>query len=194
MLIRELMTAPAVTVMGDTTIGEALRLLDDHKITAIPVVDRHGDLVGVVSEADLIQDALQLDDRVPTVAVGLSASAAPRHVGEVMTHLVVSVHDDDDLDTAVDLLRLTMVKSLPVLQQGRVVGMISRSDVIHLLAGRDKRIRGDVADMLRGENPDWQVEVSDGIVKVTGPTDEQEQQRAEVLATTVRGVIAVHIC
>jgi CBS-domain-containing membrane protein len=194
MLIRELMTAPAVTVMGDTTIGEALRLLDDHKITAIPVVDRHGDLVGVVSEADLIQDALQLDDRVPTVAVRVSASAAPRHVGEVMTHLVVSVHDDDDLDTAVDLLRLTMVKSLPVLQQGRVVGMISRSDVIHLLAGRDKRIRGDVADMLRGENPDWQVEVSDGIVKVTGPTDEQEQQRAEVLATTVRGVIAVHIC
>lgn len=193
MLIRELMTAPAVTVMGDTTIGEALRLLDDHKITAMPVVDRHSDLIGVVSEADLMPDALQLDDRVPTVAVRVSASAAPRHVGEVMTHLVVTVHDDDDLDTAIDLLRSTMVKSLPVLQHGRVVGMISRSDVIHLLARRDERIRGDIADLLRRENLDWQVEVSDGNVKVTGPTNEQDHQRAEVLATTVRGVIAIHI-
>jgi CBS domain-containing protein len=193
MLIRELMTTPAVTVTGETSIGEALRLLDDHKITAMPVVDRHGDLVGVVSEADLLQDALQFDDRVPTVAVRVSASAAPRRAAEVMTHLVVSVHADDDLDTAIDLLRSTMVKSLPVLQQGRLVGMISRSDVIHLLAGRDQRIRGDVADLLRRENLDWQVEVGDGVVKLTGPTDEQEHRQAEVLATTVRGVIAVHI-
>jgi CBS domain-containing protein len=140
-----------------------------------------------------VQDALQLNDHVPTVAVRVSSSAAQRHVGEVMTHLVVSVHADDDLDTAIDLLRSTMVKSLPVLQQGRVVGMISRSDVIHLLAGRDQRIRGDFADLLRRENLDWQVEVSDSIVKVTGPTNEQEHQQAEALSTTVRGVIAVHI-
>ncbi|HEU4947171.1 MAG TPA: CBS domain-containing protein [Kribbella sp.] len=193
MLIRELMTSPAVTVMAKTPISEALRLLDDHKITAMPVIDGRGDLIGVVSEADLVPDALQLEDRVQR-AVHVSNSRA-RQVFEVMTHLVVSVHGDDELDAAIDLLRSTMVKSLPVVEHGQVVGMISRSDVIHLLAGRDKRIRDDVAELFVNVRPDWQVEVQDGVVKIiTGLSDDDERRRAEALAGTVRGVVAVQVC
>jgi CBS domain-containing protein len=193
MLIQDLMSTPVITVLGETPVGEALRLLDEHKITALPVVDRGGHLVGVVSEADLMQDALQLDDRVSSLPIRVSASARPRRVAEVMACLVVSVHRDDGLDEAIDLLRATMVKSLPVVQDDRVIGVISRSDVIHCLAERDARIRTDVVQRLHDRNPAWQVAVDDGIVKVTGPVGDQEQRQAEAVADTVRGVIAVHV-
>lgn len=192
MLVQDLMSTPAITVLGETPVGEALHLLDEHKITALPVVDRRGHLVGVVSEADLMQDALELDDRVVSMPIRVSATARPRRVAEVMAHLVVSVHSDNGLDDAIDLLRATMVKSLPVVQDNQVVGVISRSDVIHFLAGRDAKIRAEVAQRLHDHNPDWQVDVDDGIVKVTGPAGDQAR-RAETIAGTVRGVIAVNI-
>ena len=193
MLIHNLMSTPAITVLGETPIGDALQLLDEHKITALPVVDRRGRLVGVVSEADLMQDALDLDDRVQSRPIRVSASATPRRVAEVMARLVVSVHSDDGLDDAIDLLRATMVKSLPVVQDDRVIGVISRSDVIHFLAERDAKIRTDVTKRLSENNPGWQVEVDDGIVKVTGPVSDQARRQAEAVVGTVRGVIAVHV-
>ena len=69
MLIRDLMTTPAVTVTAQTPIGLALRLLDDRKITAMPVVDAAGVLVGIVSEADLVQEEGLLDDQFPKATV-----------------------------------------------------------------------------------------------------------------------------
>ncbi|MFI7063603.1 CBS domain-containing protein [Kribbella sp. NPDC050124] len=193
MLIRDLMSAPAITVLGETPVSEALRLLDQRKITAMPVVDRDGRLVGVVSEADLMQDALELSDRLPSAPISVSTSGRSRRVAEVMAHLVVSVHTDDQLDDAIDVMRSTMVKSLPVVEADRVVGVISRSDVIHLLAERDDRIRAEVNHALRQRNPIWHAEVDSGIVKVTGPGNEADRRQAEAVADAVRGVVAVHI-
>jgi CBS domain-containing protein len=193
MLISDLMTTPAITVLGETPVGEALRLLDRHKITALPVVDRRGGLVGIVSEADLMADALQIDDRVPMAVIRVTSDSRPRRVVEVMAHLVVSVRTDDVLDEAIDLLRATMVKSLPVVKDDRVVGVISRSDVIHFLAARDEKIRAAVAERLSERHPDWQVEVDDGIVTVRGPRGEEDRYQAEAVADSVRGVIAVHV-
>lgn len=193
MLIRNLMTAPAVTVTAETPIGTALRLLDDQKITAMPVVDKNGVLTGIVSEADIVQDATLLNDRVPIAAIRTTTETPPRRVADVMSYLVVTVDADDELGVAVDLMWSTMVKSLPVLEHGRVAGMISRSDVVHLLAGRDDRIRTEVRELLQAESPDWQVDVRDGVVTVVGPADPHERKLADVLAGTVRGVIAVRI-
>ena len=193
MLIRDLMTAPAVTVTAETPIGLALRILDDRKITALPVVDGRGVLAGIVSEADLVQDAALLDDRVPVTAVRTNLETPPRRVADVMSYLVVSVNADDDLDVAIDLMCSTMVKSLPVVHAGKVAGMISRSDVIHLLAGRDDRIRAEATELIRTERPDWHVDVRDGIVTIAGPADPHERKLADVLARTVRGVVAVRI-
>jgi CBS domain-containing protein len=193
MLIRELMTSPAITVTGQTPIGAALQLMDERKITSLPVVDQHGALTGIVSEADLVSDGGLLDDRFPVAAVRTTAATPPRRVAEVMTHLVVSVRTDDELEVAIDLMRSTMVKSLPVLENGRVVGMISRSDVIHLLAGRDRRIQTEVVELLNAESPGWAVQVQDGVVTVTGPADPHERRLAELLSGTVRGVVAVQI-
>lgn len=192
MRVRDLMSTPAITVLGEAPVSEALHLLDQNQITAMPVVDRQGRLVGVISEADLIPDALLVLDRVPSYPMRLSAGYRPRRVAEQMAHLVMSVRADEDLDGAIDLLRETMVKSLPVTDGDRVVGMISRSDVIHYLAGRDARIRNDILDLLRERDLDWQVEVDDGIVHVYGPAGELERERAQAVAGSVPGVIAVH--
>src|SRR5688500_10178703 len=114
MLIRELMTAPAVTVTAGTSVGAALRVLDERKITALPVVDGEGRLVGIGSEADLVQDQSLLDDRVPVAAVRASTPTPAQRIADVMTHLVVAVDADEQLETAIDLMRSTMMKSLPV--------------------------------------------------------------------------------
>ena len=193
MLIQDLMTTPAVTVTAETPISTALRLLDDRKITAMPVVDKAGVLSGIVSEADLVQDSALLNDRVPVAAVRTTADTPPRRVADVMSHLVATVDARDELEVAIDLMWSTMVKSLPVLDKGRVVGMISRSDVVHLLAGRDDRIRAEVCDLLTAECPDWRVEVNDGVVTVSGPADLHERKLADLLAGTIRGVVAVRI-
>ncbi len=140
-----------------------------------------------------MSDALLINDRIPSYAVRLSASARPRRVAELMAHLVMSVHPGSELDEAIDLLRATMVKSLPVVDDGRVVGVISRSDVIHFLAARDARIRTEVTEALRERDPAWHAEVDDGIVHVSGPVDELDRRRAEAVAESVPGVIAVHV-
>jgi CBS domain-containing protein len=193
MMIRDLMTTPVVSVTAETPIGAALRLLDDQKITAMPVVDKNGVLTGIVSEADIVQDTTLLNDRVPIAAIRTTTETPPRRVADVMSHLVVTVDVDDELDVAIDLMWSTMVKSLPVMEHGSVAGMISRSDVVHLLAGRDDRIRAEVRELLQAESTDWQVDVRDGVVTVVGPADPHERKLADVLAGTVRGVIAVRI-
>jgi CBS domain-containing protein len=193
MLIRELMTDQVITVAPETPIASALRLMDEAKITAMPVLDRHGTLVGIVSEADLVEEENLIGDRVPTTVLRIPGPTPPRRVAEVMTYLVVTVQPDEELEAAIDLMRSTMVKSLPVVEHDRLVGMVSRSDVIHLLAGRDRRIQAEVTELLQAEAPDWQVQVQDGIVTVIGPADSRERHLAEVLAGTVRGVIGVQV-
>jgi CBS domain-containing protein len=193
MRVSELMTTPAITVLGETPVSAALRLLDRNQVTALPVVDRRGRLVGSVSEADLIPDALLVyHHRAPSYPMRLSAGVLPRRVAELMSTVVPSVRSDEDLDAAIDLLRSAMVKSLPVVDADRVVGVISRSDVIHFLAGRDARIRNDILDRLRARDLDWRVEVDDGIVQVHGTIGEHERHRAEAIAASVSGVVAVH--
>ncbi len=193
MLIRSLMTSPAVTVSGDTPVGDAMRLLDAHRITALPVVDRDGRLLGVVSEADLLRDAVPVDAPAGVAALRLSTVTPARRIDELMTNLVISVDADADVDEAIDLMTSTMVKSLPVVLHGRVIGVISRSDVVHLLATRDRRIRDEVQVLLRGECDDCGVDVRDGVVAVTGATSDHERRLAELLAGAVAGVVAVHV-
>lgn len=191
MLIRDLMSSPAVTVMSETPVAEALGLLDRYEISTLPVVDRRGCLAGIVSEADLIRDADPLDGAVGAV-VRLTAGVR-RTVGEVMTRQVVSVRADDDVEVAIDLVSSSSLKSLPVLLHDRVIGVISRRDLIHALATRDQRVRAELSTAFRAAHPDWVAEVLDGVVTVTGPTGDRDRQIAETLAAGVPGVIAVRV-
>lgn len=192
MLVREVMSSPVYTVLPSTTIKQALQTLDAHKITAMPVVDEHGRPIGVVSEVDLLWGALRADQRRHEIPTSEDA-ALPSVVAQVMNHHPVTVEPDSDLATAVDLMMTTAIKSIPVVQHGRVIGIVSRRDVVHALARTDEEIRAEVGELLRAVADDWTVEVVDGQVEVDGPETDSQVRLATALASTVTGVVRVDI-
>jgi CBS-domain-containing membrane protein len=169
-----------------------LRLLDERSVTAMPVVDSRGRIVGVVSEADLIREAVRIDVRTRETPHEETFDH-PRRVEDVMSLFLLTVDAEADLTEAVDLMTTSAAKSLPVVDGGRVVGVVSRSDVIHVLARSDQQIRAEVDDLLRTAGTDWEVEVLDGVVDVSGPIDDAQRRVAEAVAGSVTGVIAVRV-
>jgi predicted transcriptional regulator len=86
----------------------------------------------------------------------------------------------------------TAIKSLPVVDDdGRVVGVVSRRDVIAVLAKRDPLIEAEVDELLRSAEVDCEVEVLDGVVRLDGPAEPHQREIARVLAGTVPGVVGV---
>lgn len=193
MLVREVMTSPAVTVGPRAPVKHAVQLLDEHRITAMPVVDDAGHLVGVVSEADVLRDSLPPDRRAHEHSVEMAAPAVRLLVTDVMTHLPISVSPDDDLTGAVELLVDTQVKSLPVVTSGHVVGMVSRSDVIAVLVRQDALIEAEVDEALRLAGAECTVDVVDGVVTLRDGDDPDRLHVAQVVAARVPGVVGVSI-
>jgi CBS domain-containing protein len=191
MLVRDVMTAAVVTVDPDASVKRATELLDEHSVTALPVVDDHGRLVGVLSEADVLRDALLPDRRVHEIPTPVSGRTVPLRVRDVMSTLPMTVPADADLAEAAELLVDTQVKSLPVVEHDRVVGVVSRRDVIAVLARRDPLIEAEVDDLLRAADVECLVEVIDGVVSLDGPDDARTREIARVLAATVPGVVGV---
>jgi CBS domain-containing protein len=193
MLVREVMTSPPVTVGPGTSLKRAIQLLDEHQITAMPVVDHVGHLMGVVSEADVLRDSVPADRRAHARLVEISAPTIQLVVTDVMTHLPVNVAPDDDLSQAVELLVDTQVKSLPVVGSGRVVGMVSRRDVIAVLARQDPLIEAEIDEELRRAGVECTVEVNDGVVHLEGADGPDTLRIAQVIASGVSGVIGVTV-
>jgi len=191
MLVNEVMTSPVVSVRPDTTVKQAIVTLDQHQVTSMPVIDEHGNLVGVVSEADVIRDSLLPQKHAREVAIQVSSPPVALRVVDVMTHLPLCVGPDDDLSEAVELLVSTQVKSLPVVDHDQVVGMVSRRDVIAMLARHDELIEAEIDDLLRSGDVECEVEVAEGVVHLSGSTDPQSREIARVLAASVPGVVAV---
>jgi len=195
MLVRDVMSRPAVTVRADASLKEATTLLDVRSLTTLPVVDSEGRVLGIVSEADLIAGMVPRDTRLHMVpGTTETHTLPPGSVGEVMNLHPMTVHEDTDLADAADLMTTTGVKSLPVLNHRRhVVGVVSRRDVIHLLARPDTEIEAELDDLYRRLDRDWLVEVRDGIATVTGPEGEGEHAMAATLAESVAGVTGVAV-
>lgn len=195
MLVRELMTSPAVTVVPEASIKEAASLLAEHAITAMPVVDASGALVGVVSEADLLGGSVPPDPRAHERPVTVPLGSVGTRVADVMTHFPLSVRPDTDLAAAVELMSDTVVKSLPVVEDGRVVGVVSRRDVVAVLARDDRRIEAEVDELLRSAGLECVVDVREGVVHLSAsssdPADSRSRETARVLAATVQGVLGV---
>ena len=127
MLVRELMTTEVVSVTETTSLADSLALLAGHHITALPVLGPSRDLVGIVSEADILRQMSTAQEASP-------GTPTPSAVSQLMRRHPITVSIDTDISTAADLMTCTAIKSLPVLLNGRVVGIISRSDLIRCLA------------------------------------------------------------
>lgn len=124
-IVREVMSSPAVTAGADDLVSVAVGRLDGHDVTSLPVVDEDGRLVGVIGEADVVRRLASTSriDRAPG-----------QRVHEVMSPAVWSVSPDDPLLEIAELFCRTSLKSLPVVHHDRVVGVISRRDLVRATA------------------------------------------------------------
>ena len=184
MLVRDVMTSPAVTVSPYTTTHEAVRLLAEYGITALPVLADDGAVLGMVSETDMIASMSDPAGRARPVVEAT-------RVSEVMKRPAVTVTAERALADAIGVMTAAAVKSLPVVLHDRIVGIVSRSDLIRMLAHADDQIRYEVTGTIRAVGSDWTVDVTDRVVTISGPVTEEQRHNAQDLARTVPGVTSV---
>lgn len=133
----EIMTAPAVTASPHSTIADATGLVVQHRIGALPVVDDHGRLVGIVSEFDLFRAQALARGYGLGGTVIVEPHECPHFVADVMHRQVLWVDAHDNLELCVQMMMRHQGRSLPVLRAGVVVGMITRRDVLAAISQRE---------------------------------------------------------
>lgn len=144
----DVMTTNVITVTPDTTVQELAALLGNHGISGVPVVDAAGTLVGIVSEGDLMhRTETGTERRTERRRVRWLDSVASerdlardyvkshaRAVGEIMTRDVITVAETTELDEVANLLETKRIKRVPVVRDGKLVGIISRANLVRALA------------------------------------------------------------
>ncbi len=195
MRIKDVMTSPVVMVDPDRHVKDAARLMTMLRISALPVVEADGRLVGLLTEAELVGHGQVADPRaheLPTAPQG--DGPVPLTLREAMTKSFVTLAGDDDVADAARLMASHGHRAIPVVAADRIVGIVTRADLIAAMARGDEDIRGElliVLDELACGPAPYQVEVSDGVVTFTGPLDPATRRLPDVLARTVPGVVGV---
>ena len=185
------MSRPVVAVTPSTTVKDAARLLVKHGISALPVLDESGRLAGIVSEADLIPIETRPDARSQATPLPRSAGTTPRTVAEVMTKSVISVPDEAEVSQAARIMLETGVKRVPVLDGERVVGIVSRRDLVRVIARSDDTVRHEVAARLRQLGVAGKISVDAGVVSVGLADGDRELGLIESVALSVPGALEV---
>jgi CBS domain-containing protein len=213
----EVMTRHVVTVAPGATIETAARLMLEHRISGLPVTDDDGAVLGILSEGDLLRRTETGTEKQRTRWVALLVGpgrlaqdyvrAHARNVGELMSDRVFSVTSETPVPDVVALMEAKRVKRIPVIDQGRLVGIISRADLMAVLVGLlserptgtvpdseiRQRILADIDEQPWGPRGTVDPIVTNGIVVLKGTvTDERERVALCVLAKNVPGVRAVH--
>jgi CBS domain-containing protein len=136
--VHELMHAPVATVTPDTPACEAARLLGTRKIRHLPVVDHDGRLVGIVTDRDLRQAVFHPAVQARLGTTGEAVGDLP--VRELMTRGVVTVAPWADLRQAARLMHERKIGALPVVEDGRLVGILTETDVLRALEAALRRL------------------------------------------------------
>jgi CBS domain-containing protein len=215
MQVRDVMTRNVVSVKADDSILSAARLMLQNRISGLPVLDANGALVGVVTEGDFLRRGeLGTTKRRPRwveflLGPGKLAQEyvhqSGRKVFDVMTRDPHTVSEDAMLESVVTQMERHRVKRLPVMRDGKLVGIISRANLLHALAslaretkaasGDDAAIRDRILEALAKQH--WalavNVVVKNGVAEIWGTImDERERQACIVAVENVPGVKQVH--
>jgi len=183
MKVSDIMTTAVVTAGPDTALKDLIEQMLRAKVSALPVTDQQGRLLGIVTEADLISKEAYGELRHRGLALladvlsgrehHWAAKAAGSVASEVMTQVVVSCGPDLDVAAAARRMLEAGVKRLPVVEDGKVVGIVSRVDILSMFDRSDEAIAADVARAL-AEDPCIPEEhhvrfsVASGVVSVSG--------------------------
>jgi len=216
MRAHQIMTRQPVTVTEETSLREAALLMLQNHISGLPVVDKFGKLVGIISEGDFVRrveiGTQTKRGRWLSFFVGPGRTATEfvheqgRKVGEVMNSHPVTVTEDTSLEEVVDLMEKHNIKRLPVVRDAQLLEMVTRTDLLRTVASLDREVPDPTADddhlqrrIVRAiEQSDWRpisfnIRVRDGIVHIDGIiTDERSRQASIVAAENVQGVKRVH--
>jgi len=216
MRAHQIMTKPVITVEPDTTIVEAANIMLKQHISGLPVVDAAGALVGIVSQGDFLRRSEigtgRRRGRWLKFLLGSGRSAIEfvgehgRKISEIMSPSPVTVTEDTPLEDIADLMEKRNIKRLPVLRDGKLVGIVTRTNLLQAVADLARHVPDPTADddhirdriMHAMESADWRpiglnVIVRDGIVHLSGALpDERARQAAIVAAENVEGVRKVH--
>lgn len=205
--VEALMTTQVVTVHPETTFKEVTRLLREHHISAVPVLDQDKLVAGVVSEADLIRKEadqegpgrLPLNVRSRRAVRNARDKADAETAGGLMTAPAVVIAPDATITDAARLMERHNVKRLPVVDEaGRLRGIVSRCDLLRVFLRTDERIEREILeDVLRRDlwvDPDSiTVRVRDGVVELSGEMEHKTLTRILVrMCRGVDGVVQVH--
>jgi CBS domain-containing protein len=217
MRAHHIMTRKVTTVRAGTAILEAANLMLQHHISGLPVVDEVGRLIGMISEGDFIRRS-EIGTQRPEIRwldflMGPGKSALQfvqengRKVGEIMTKDgLITAEEDQPLEALVRLMERHHVKRLPIVREDRLIGIVTRTDLLRAVASLARDVPDPTADdthirnrvIAAIEKHEWQpsqlgVTVRDGIVHLSGMiTDERFRQAAIVAAENVPGVRLVH--
>jgi CBS domain-containing protein len=216
MLVRDVMVTPVITVQPSATVQEVAKLFLEKHISAVPVLDGKGELVGIVSEGDLLHRVEAGTERhrswwlralieSDTLAAEYVKSHG-RKVSDVMTRNVITTSPETPLHEVAALMERSAIRRLPILESGQLVGIVSRANLLQAVASArqlpdiapsDKAIRDRILSSLQAEP--WahtgllNVTVSNGIVDLWGLAGSDAERKAiRVAAEATPGVGAVH--
>ncbi|AMN45014.1 CBS domain-containing protein [Rhodoplanes sp. Z2-YC6860] len=210
---QDVMSRPVFSIAPTDSLDSAIRVMLHNHISGLPVVDAEGRLQGMLTEGDLLRRAETATQRQrprwlafllgPGRLADDYVHAHGRKVGEIMTPDPVTVAEDTPLEHVVSLMEKHRIKRVPVMRGGKVMGIISRANLLYALASiareakpvklDDRAIRNRLLAELEGQS--WaptrsiDVVVRDGIVQLWGTiTDERERQATIVAAENIPGV------
>jgi CBS domain-containing protein len=196
------MTRQVVTVGPATSAKYAAELMAEQGFAALPVVDEDHQLIGVVAEADVLRDRLPRDPRLHARRDDQPRAAPSLLVRGVMTPWVRTVDASADVADVARLFVDDRLRSMPVLEHGRLAGIVSRRDLLRTLVRPDERIRADVLRLVEGYTGDidsWDVAVTEGMVTIRrrrgAPqiSREVEERALHALVATVAGVVDARV-
>ena len=216
MQAKDVMTANVISVSQQTPIHEVVDLLLKYRISAVPVVDSVGNVVGIISEGDLLRpegesrSAARRPWWLEAISAGRTVAYETAHgrtAGAVMTRNVLTVDEDTPLNEIARLLERHHIKRVPVLKHGRLAGIVSRANLLHGLANtiiehhepgaaEDRQLRSELINTLladsRLETALVNVTVRDGNIRLWGTVenidDAAEAENAVKSAPGVRSV------
>jgi CBS domain-containing protein len=215
----DVMTVGAATIRSDASVPEAARLMLQYAISGLPVVDDAGHLVGIVTEGDFLRRTETGTERQhrprwlefllgPGRLADEYVHSHSRKVEEVMTRQVVTVAEETPVDEIARLMERHRIKRVPVIRDNRVVGIVSRANLLRGLArladaapaatANDLAIREQILAELDaqawGRRAPIDVTVRNGIVQLWGPVpDDRVAQALRVAAENVPGVKRVEV-
>jgi CBS domain-containing protein len=216
MKARDVMVSPAITIKSTSSVKDVAKILLERRISAVPVVDDQGKLVGIVSEGDLLHRAEAGTERRRSWWLSAFAGehalaleyikAHSLKVTDVMTTRVITATPDSPLHAVAALLEKNSIKRVPIVENGQLVGIVSRANLVQAVASAGKGLEIPLSDaairdkvLARLNAQPWvhttllNITVNGGVVDIWGIAQSETERKAiAVAAETTPGVCAVN--